>query len=627
MKLKQYLFRMLALLIVVLIFTSSIPVTVLANNTNMTANKSVTRAEFITLIDKIFNSAQIINTKDSISNSNNKTSKSNNFVTREEAITTVVKIIKLPPITKNMVKRYRDALRVSIWAKEAINTALYYGLIRGYSDNTIRPKNFITKAEAIVLLNRALDLQKLYNKVTKISIKTMPSKTIYTEGELLDLTGLVVTLIYSNGTTEDILFKDFATKGIVTNPSNGTILSTADKQVTITHTNSSRNTSFLITVHPIPKVKNDKSTNFVPKVENNTNITTSIVFNSVPVVKTVTGIIIKTAPAKTVYTEGEQLDLRGLVLILMYSDGTTEDIPFENFVAKGIITNPANGTTLTTTNKEVSITHMGSGKSISLLITVKETNKNAVENEKDFYKLIKNALENNLETVYVGNVDPNNPMYDKIIKLVIYQHPELGCYINSELCYINSNPPYQWYYDGKEYYIKFNYIYPLNEVKVMKDLVNNKAREIISKIIKPGMTDLEKVKAIHDYIVLNSKYDYQNYLNNTIPPVSRNIYGIIVNKIGVCTGYAGAFNLLANMAGIESLGVYGRITGSTETHIWNMIRIDGKVSYIDVTWDDTVPDIEGYVRYEYFNVSEEQMSKNHIWNKDDFAEKYFDYNK
>lgn len=62
-------------------------------------------------------------------------------------------------------------------------------------------------------------------ELTDISIKTPPSKVDYYVGDVLDLTGLVVTLHMDNGKTKDVNFADFSNKGIFCYPENGEELS------------------------------------------------------------------------------------------------------------------------------------------------------------------------------------------------------------------------------------------------------------------------------------------------------------------------------------------------------------------------------------------------------------------
>ena len=61
-----------------------------------------------------------------------------------------------------------------------------------------------------------------------MEVKEQPTKLVYTEGEKLDLAGLVVTLTDNQSLTKDVAFKDFATNAITANPTDGTALTLAD---------------------------------------------------------------------------------------------------------------------------------------------------------------------------------------------------------------------------------------------------------------------------------------------------------------------------------------------------------------------------------------------------------------
>ena len=64
--------------------------------------------------------------------------------------------------------------------------------------------------------------------VTGIKVKDQPSNLTYTEGDQLDLTGLVVTLTDKNGITKDVAFEQFGTYEITTEPANDTALTLND---------------------------------------------------------------------------------------------------------------------------------------------------------------------------------------------------------------------------------------------------------------------------------------------------------------------------------------------------------------------------------------------------------------
>lgn len=63
--------------------------------------------------------------------------------------------------------------------------------------------------------------------VTSLEVLTQPTKLSYTEGESLDLTGMVVTLTYNDTSTEDVGLADFVTKGVTTSLANATVMSVA----------------------------------------------------------------------------------------------------------------------------------------------------------------------------------------------------------------------------------------------------------------------------------------------------------------------------------------------------------------------------------------------------------------
>lgn len=134
---------------------------------------------------------------------------------------------------------------------------------------------------------------------------------------------------------------------------------------------------------------------------------------------------------------------------------------------------------------------------------------------------------------------------------------------------------------------------------------------IIDSTIDNTMTDYEKEKAIHDYMVLTYRYDYENYQNNAIPDESYTVAGMLKYKTGVCQAYAETFKLFMDILGIDCQVVIG--TGNGGSHAWNIVKLDGEYYQVDVTWNDPVPDIEGQVRYNYFNITDEKMAIDHVW--------------
>lgn len=115
--------------------------------------------------------------------------------------------------------------------------------------------------------------------------------------------------------------------------------------------------------------------------------------------------------------------------------------------------------------------------------------------------------------------------------------------------------------------------------------VFDKAFEIAENVITPGMTEEEKVKAIHDYLIYNA-----NYVNDGNYETAENwaygAGGVLLHGEGVCQSYAIAFYMIATTAGLDCRYVAGTADGGS--HGWNRVKVEGKWYYIDCTWDDPI---------------------------------------
>lgn len=164
----------------------------------------------------------------------------------------------------------------------------------------------------------------------KIQVVTPPTKTIYKVGERLDLTGMVVNLVGTNGVQVDV------TSGCTFSPANGATLTASDTTVTVTYVYQHESTTF----------------------------TTSQALT----IRELSSIAVTTPPVKTAYQTGETLDLTGIVVTATYSDGFTAN------VTSDCTFNPANGTVLTSSDTSVDVTYIEGSvtKTTSVAIGVKE---------------------------------------------------------------------------------------------------------------------------------------------------------------------------------------------------------------------------------------------------------------
>ena len=153
------------------------------------------------------------------------------------------------------------------------------------------------------------------------------------------------------------------------------------------------------------------------------------------------------------------------------------------------------------------------------------------------------------------------------------------------------------------------------------------ARTIASTIISikqeaEGKSDFEKVKIIHDWIVNKTRYAYDEYQRGSYDLGSgidaHDKLAIFKYGKGVCQAYAETFNLLAREVGLGSILIRGEgySFDNWGGHAWNIVNVDGKLYHIDTTWDDPISyDGRDILRYDYFLIDDDTMSKNNRWDR------------
>lgn len=110
-----------------------------------------------------------------------------------------------------------------------------------------------------------------------------------------------------------------------------------------------------------------------------------------------------------------------------------------------------------------------------------------------------------------------------------------------------------------------------------------------NKAIASEKTAIAKEKKIHDLIATHTKYAKNAY--------DQTVYGVLVKGKALCAGYAQAFLMLCNKAGIKAIIV------TSDTHAWNKVKLSEKWYNVDCTWDDRDGDLSEVCRYTYMNRS------------------------
>ncbi len=127
-----------------------------------------------------------------------------------------------------------------------------------------------------------------------------------------------------------------------------------------------------------------------------------------------------------------------------------------------------------------------------------------------------------------------------------------------------------------------NVIYSSPATQADKIKLEQEVNKILSAI-KPDMSNIEKVKVVNNYFAENIKYDMKDYKAGKIPLRNCTIYGALVDKNAICSGYSAAFKLLMQRLGIPCKTVIS----TSMDHGWNMVQLYGSWYHIDTTWNST----------------------------------------
>lgn len=155
-------------------------------------NRNITRAEFATFIVKSFglktenksNIFQDVSENDRYSKYinvaaeygivggySNHLFKPESYITREEAMSIITRAINFTKLNDKVLDKdknlkplkFNDSSNISKFAKESVDFCINSRIVRGKTDKLIAPKDFITRAEATVIIQRILQTSNLIN--------------------------------------------------------------------------------------------------------------------------------------------------------------------------------------------------------------------------------------------------------------------------------------------------------------------------------------------------------------------------------------------------------------------------------------------------------------------------------
>ena len=165
---------------------------------------------------------------------------------------------------------------------------------------------------------------------------------------------------------------------------------------------------------------------------------------------------------------------------------------------------------------------------------------------------------------------------------------------------------YKYYKDSPNLIFVPEYLFDKDKIREHQKAMQAR----IEKLVRPAKTlsDFEKEKYVHDFICDNVRYDKLK------KAYSHEIIGPLGQGVGVCEGIAKAVKVL-----LDALGAWCIIAicgnnpekGIKYRHTWNIVKLDGVYYHLDATFDNTLGRDGSEIRYDYFNLDDPQIFRDH----------------
>lgn len=164
---------------------------------------------------------------------------------------------------------------------------------------------------------------------------------------------------------------------------------------------------------------------------------------------------------------------------------------------------------------------------------------------------------------------------------------------------------YKYYKDSDRAEMIPEYLFKKNQIMEHRAALESRVKKIARQAER--LSEKEKELFIHDFICQNVRYDKLK------KAYSHEIIGPLQQGVGVCEGIAKSVKILCDALGIWC--IIGLCDNNPEKgmkyrHMWNVVRIGGKYYHLDATFDNSLSK-DGNIRYDYFNLSDSQIFKDH----------------
>ena len=193
----------------------------------------ITRGEFVRLVNNVYGYSQktskpfkdlkpsdeffsdilIAKNIGYISGYPDNTFRANKYITRQETAKIFFKIMNLEKYKTNLLSQFKDFEIIPKWSKSYLNKTVDKKYLTGYPDKTLRPKNNITRAEAVKMVDNVIG--NIFYNIDENSNKIINNNLVITRPNIklnnyIIKGDLIVTAKVNNG---DFILKNSKVNG------------------------------------------------------------------------------------------------------------------------------------------------------------------------------------------------------------------------------------------------------------------------------------------------------------------------------------------------------------------------------------------------------------------------------
>ena len=230
--------------------------------------------------------------------------------------------------------------------------------------------------------------------------------------------------------------------------------------------------------------------------------------------------------------------------------------------------------------------------------------------ERHIYEVLHDAIINGRKSAAIeGSVNADS--VTDVYLAIVLDNPHLY-YLGREISIVRYSG------SGERILIEPSYTLSREIIRDFNGRIESGVNELICRLDLGGVSDIEAVRRLHDYLASEAEYDDEALGERKKGRLisAHSVIGIFSKQCAVCDGISKTVKLVLNSLNIPCIVVAGQSAFEEDngSHAWNIVKIGGKAYHLDMTWDINLSR-NGRISYEYFLISDQEAARDHEWKR------------